>query len=159
MITKVATYVFVGSDADLASLKTMPAVLHAAKEPWHRKFVGYQTAGAPKEDPEYLWAIRGDEMALNLIDVDDPLYVPFSLMDKAVNFVNYFRTRGRNVFIHCNQGVSRGPTVAFLAIAPLLDADFIKASMQFLELYPAFHPKDGVYKFAAQHWNYFHADK
>lgn len=41
-------------------------VLHAAKEPWHREFVGYSGRGAPKDSPEYLWALRGNRLALNL---------------------------------------------------------------------------------------------
>lgn len=159
MIRKITDYMFVGSDADLATLKTTPAIVHAAKEPWHRKFVGYTTPGAPKDHHEYLWAVRFDEMAMNLVDVDNPLYVPFVLMDKAVNFINYYRTRMKNVFIHCNQGLSRGPTVAMLAYAPSLAPDFMQACVQFQELYPDWIPKRGVYEFARENWRYFHADK
>lgn len=157
MTRKLMNYVFVGSDADLEALKTRPAILHAAKEPWHRKFVGYVSRGAPKESPEYLYAVRYEymEMALNLVDVDDPAYVNKDLMEAAVNFVNYHRCKQRNVFIHCNQGLSRAPTVGMLAIAPSLHPDFYTSVKMFQELYPEWAPKDGVYKFAEQNWSHF----
>src|SRR5690349_410004 len=133
MIRKLCTYVFVGSADDLKTLKTLPAILHAAKEPWHREMVGYITRGAPKESPEYLYAVRNyySEMSLNLVDVDDPAYVSKDLMDAAINFVNYHRCKQRNVFIHCNQGLSRGPTVGMLVIAPLLHPEYERAREQF----------------------------
>lgn len=158
MIHKLCNYVFVGSDADLEGLKTRPAILHAAKEPWHRKFVGYVSRGAPKESPEYLYAIRYEysEMALNLVDVDDPAYVNKDLMDAAVNFVNYHRCKHRNVFIHCNQGLSRAPTVGMLVVAPSLHPDFYESVKMFKELCPDWTPKDGVYKFAEENWSHYY---
>jgi hypothetical protein len=43
-------------------------VVHACKEPYHRKELGYTGRAAPKEHPEYLICRRPGRLILNLID-------------------------------------------------------------------------------------------
>ena len=93
------------------------AFIHAAKEPYHREFLGYTGRAAPKDDPEYLFARRGFRLALNLVDAPDPAYIPKVVIDAALAFIDEHGAKGRNVFIHCNMGVSRAPSIAFLWMA------------------------------------------
>lgn len=160
MITMISRFVFIGADDDLPKLKTSPAILHAAKEPWHRQALGYITPGAPKENPEYLVAVRHyyKECFLNLIDAEDPAYIPKELIDSAVNFVNFHRCKFNKVFIHCNQGLSRAPTIAMLVEAPGLSIDFDEALEQFKAIFPDYAPRNGMLEFAKANWSFYHGE-
>jgi hypothetical protein len=155
----------VGSTADFTSLESMwdaglinPqrwAVVHAAKEPYHRDFVGYVERAAPKDHPEYLFARRDNRLALNLIDVADVRFMPGPLWDAALTFITEQYMAGREVLIHCNQGGSRAPSLALLWLAGQdgwSDLPFLEAEARFLELYPAYAPAAGPRDYVAQHW-------
>ncbi len=63
------------------------AVVHACKEPYHRDALGYTGRGAPKDHPEYLIARRDEGLILNLVDADDPAYIPQEIIDTAIRFI------------------------------------------------------------------------
>jgi len=112
--------VFVGCDADVDEfMAEYPdgAVIHAAKEKWHREAVGYTGRGAPKDHPEYLVAKRGTELMLNLVDSPKPEFIPEDCFDAAYSFfVDKHMEQGLPILIHCNQGKSRGPGVALYCL-------------------------------------------
>ncbi len=160
---------FVGKQEDLLSLpiEHVPgdfvqfpgwAVVHAAKEPTHREFVGYVAKGAPKGD-EYLFARRGWRLALNLIDVAFPEYVKPELVDKAMDFIHDARCHRLKVLIHCNQGGSRAPALALhwlrrnspICAGPANDFETAEATMR--RIYPAYKPAEGVRGFVKEHWD------
>jgi predicted protein tyrosine phosphatase len=133
------------------------AVVHACKEPYHRDLLGYTTKGAPKDHPEYLFAVRGDRLYLNLVDVADPAFIHVEQVETAIAFIHEKLTSGKKVLVHCNQGESRGPGIAFLyllrhtpALAKTSLADALGA---FQRIYPAFHPGPGIAGYIAAHWN------
>ena len=135
---------FVGDDSDAFHLRPGWSILHAAKEPWHRHAVGYSTSGAPKDDPDYLFArMSPGEMALNLVDAADPRFILPAVVNAGVSFIVERLAAGDKVLCHCNQGQSRGPGIAFLFMlqAGLLPADPLTA---FRELYPPFAPAQGM---------------
>ncbi len=75
---------FVGSQIDYESqVSSKPnwAVVHACKESYHRQALGYSGRAVSKEHPEYLIARRGARLILNLIDADNPAYIPDEIMD------------------------------------------------------------------------------
>lgn len=63
-------------------------VIHACKEPYHRNLLGYNSKGAPKEHPEYLFARRENRLFLNLVDAANPAYIPKEIIDAALNFID-----------------------------------------------------------------------
>jgi hypothetical protein len=130
-------------------------VVHAAKEPWHRDALGYTGRAAPKDHPEYLVAVREGELCLNLIDADDPAYIPRALIDHAVRYIRDALDQGLQVLIHCNQGHSRGPVLAMLAVAGEIfgPLSFEEAETAFRLLYPPYDPKDGMRQFAINNWD------
>jgi hypothetical protein len=132
------------------------AVVHACKDPYHRKLLGYTTPGAPK-GPEYLFAVRGDRLYLNLVDVDDLTYIHEELVEKAIAFIHEKLSGGKEVLVHCNQGESRGPGIAFLYLlrrtAVLPKTSLADALGVFQRIYPAFHPGPGIAGYIAAHWN------
>ena len=138
------------------------AVVHACKEPYHRQLLGYTTRGAPKDDPDYFFAERGDRLYLNLVDALDPAYIPREVIDKALSFIHEKLAEGLKVLVHCNQGESRGPGIGFLYL--LRHTDVLPTSllndtlMKFHRLYPAFYPSRGISGFIAAHWEEYATD-
>jgi len=132
------------------------AVVHACKEPYHRQLLGYTTRGAPKDHPEYLSAERGNRLYLNLVDADDPAYIPKEIIDKAIAFIHEKLSEGLKVLVHCNHGESRSPGIGFLYL--LRETDFLPqtslnaALAKFRQIYPAFSPSRGISGFIAANW-------
>lgn len=164
---RIADHIWVGSQADFEIIDgpygTEWAIVHAAREPWHRALLGYKTRGAPKDHPEYLFARRDKRLYLNLIDTDNPEFVRRDLMDEAMRFIREHRERllttlphSESILICCNQGGSRAPTVGLLWMAPELPHEFEAAEVEYRRLYPNYHPSHGLREFARANWSYYH---
>lgn len=162
---EVAPNLFVGSQDDLHyaiprnSDKPSDAwfVISAAKHPFHQQAVGYTTRAAPKDHPEYLMAVRDRRLILNLIDADDPAYIPDEIINTALHAIGYSLTfKGEKVLIHCNKGQSRAPTIAMLYLAKYTDEfagmDYEMASDYFRGIYPTYAPARGMEEYAKAHW-------
>jgi len=131
-------------------------VVHACKEPYHRKALSYSGRGAPKSHPEYLIARRANRLILNLVDADDPRYIPREIIDAALDFIHDGLTKGIKTLVHCNLGESRSPAIAFLYLVAHTDrlpsSSLTEAECAFRELYPAFLPGRGIQGFLTVHW-------
>ena len=127
-------------------------VVHACKEPYHRHALGYTGRAAPKNHPEYLIARRGHRLILNLVDAPDPAYIPKEIIDVAVEFIHQSLDDGANVLVHCNEGMSRAPTIALLYLlrhTDRLQTNGVDAAVQsFRAIYPSYAPAAGVAGFA-----------
>lgn len=101
--------VFIGCDADVDEFYGEHGgfCIHAAKEPYHRKAVGYTGRAAPKDSDEYLIAERDTFNAYNLVDSPKPEFIPLEIFDHAACAISEMRERGVSVLINCNQGKSR----------------------------------------------------
>jgi len=152
---EVALGLWVGSEQALADLERPDDwyILHAAKEPWHREAVGYGSRAAPKDHPEYLFARRGNRLALNLVDTPDPAFVAPPLVEAALLFIEEGRALNVPVLVHCNQGRSRSATIALMHLAPMLGPDFEAAEWKMRRLYPDYAPAPGIQAFAAGNWS------
>jgi predicted protein tyrosine phosphatase len=129
------------------------AVVHACKEPCHRQVIGGGAAVASGH-PEYLAATRGLHLYLNMIDPPVPLF-------KLEMFAAFFafidqHYAARTVLIHCNQGLSRAPSLALLVMAKRLgllpNENYAAARGVFEQQYP-YAPGAGIATFLAQHWD------
>lgn len=132
------------------------AVVHACKEPYHRQFLGYSGRGAPKGD-EYYLAQRGDRLALNIVDAPDPAFFSKDeMIIPALDFIDDALSRGLKVLVHCNQGESRGPSIALLYMAARLGAlpseSLEAAEEKFRSIYPLYSPKVGLREHLRQNW-------
>jgi len=132
------------------------AVAHACRDPYHRQLLGYTGRGAPKDHPEYLFAERGNRLYLNLVDANDPVYIPKEVIDKALTFIHEKLEEGLEVLVHCNQGESRSPGISFLYLLRHTDVlpktSLDDALAKFRQIYPTFHPGSGISGFIAAHW-------
>ncbi|MGI6154113.1 MAG: phosphatase [Christensenellaceae bacterium] len=129
-------------------------VVQACKEPYHRQALGYRGKGAPKDHPEYLLARRGNRLILNMVDADNPDYIPRKLVDAALHFIHESLPSSK-VLVHCNQGMSRSVGIAMLYLAAFTDAlptDFGEAEAEFRRRYPNYAPAAGVRGYMVRHW-------
>ena len=165
MIVKMGEELAIG-DLDACPMATTSgrwrAVVHGCKDPCHRAFVQYRGHLAPSH-PEYLWALRGRELALNLIDPPVPLFRAESFI-RAMDFMDTFRFvdtfyEGQHpVLIHCNNGLSRAPSLALVYMARRLktipDDSFAVARAVFETMVPpgTYQPGKGIETFLAGNW-------
>lgn len=148
---------FVGSQEDEASIRNQGRwfVVHACKEPYHRQALGYTGRAASKDHPEYLIARRPGRLILNLVDVADVNYIAAEIIDTALDGIHQNITSGK-VLVHCNQGMSRSPAIAFLYLLKFSDVfrrqDHEGDLQDFLKLYPAYAPARGVADYVRLNW-------
>lgn len=122
--------------------------LHAAKEPFHRQILGYKTRGAPKDHPDYLFVRTKGALTLNLVDVPDSKakHIPDQILDEAVEYIRWcVHEEFKPVFVHCNQGWSRGPSLALLFLVEHTHfadglSKFESVEDKFKTLYPDYQP-------------------
>lgn len=149
---------FVGSQEDYEDLLPNGKdifVLHAAKEPYHRDYVGYTGKACDKDHPEYLMAIRWNNMAVNLVDAQESKYFNPDLIKEVVKKILYLLINKKTVYIHCNQGESRAPSLALLVLLGLhaVSEDYGVAVKQFKMIYPNYNPGKGISDFLTENWN------
>jgi len=133
-------------------------VVHACKEPYHRRELGYTSRGAPKYHPEYLIARRGNRLILNLVDADDPNYIPKEIIDAALDFIKNGLNESRKILVHCNKGESRSPSIGMLYLAihtDKLSKEFSNAEQGFRQIYPQYNPSLGMRGFLVRNWNIY----
>jgi len=132
------------------------AIVQACKEPYHRDAVGYTTPMPLKGHPEYFIARRDSRLCLNLLDAPDPAEIPAEVMDAAVAFIHECLMAGGRVFLHCQMGMSRSPSIAMLYLGTHTDrlpADSFDAALaKFSDIYPPFSPRLGVLGFLRDRW-------
>lgn len=155
---QVADRLWIGSQSDYerdVRLSSRPwGVIHACKEPYHRLFVGYGGRGCPKDSPEYLYAVRGRRVALNLIDGDDPEFVPAEAVDFALRVIGKW-SEDFPMLLHCNRGESRSAVIGMLRLASqgrFRGMGFAEAEDVFRGIYPPYRPARGMRLFAETHW-------
>lgn len=139
------------------------AVAHACKEPYHRKALGYSGRAVPKSHPEYLIARRDHRLILNLIDADNPAFIPQEIIDTAIRFIAEKLGDGENVLLHCNQGMSRSPAIGLLYLVShtmLLPATSLSdAEEEFQRIYPPYCPAMGIRGYMQQNWSKYAGDR
>ena len=132
-------------------------IVHACKEPYHRNLLGYRGRGAPKSHPEYLIAIRDNRLFLNLIDPENPVYIPREIIDAALEFIDKGLKDGKKVLVHCNQGESRSPGIGLLYLAihtDLINKESLNnAEIDYQKIYPSYNPSGGISGFLEMNWD------
>lgn len=155
-MTEIHKNLYVGSLIDYEILQDNPdySFVQACKEPCHRRAVGYSGRAAPKTHPEYLIAYRSNRIILNIVDTPTGKYFCNEIFEKSLNFIDEHIEAGRKVLIHCNQGLSRSPSIGLLFLAikgKIRNGNFWEAKEDFLKIYPEYSPK-GVQEFININW-------
>lgn len=158
---EVYSHLYVGNESDYENkvkFQSGWSIVHACKEPYHRQAIGYSGRAAPKTHPEYLIAQRENRLILNLIDVDNVAYIPKEIIDSALDFINAALEMGSKVLIHCNQGYSRSPSIAFLYLASIGEYSGVsieEAEVKFRSKYPEYQPAKGMRDFIMVNWKHY----
>lgn len=161
IMIEIMTNLFIGDQSDYENNVAGNEgwfIIHACKEPYHRKALGYTGKGAPKGHPEYLVAKRGDRLILNLIDPDDPEYIPKEIIDAALDFIKEGLQLGKKVLVHCNQGESRSPCIGLLYMAMnglIPNKNFLEAEHAFQLIYQDYQPSKGMRRFLINNWSLY----
>lgn len=123
-------------------------ILHCAKYPWHVRMAGNKLS---KDNTNYMYVEKDNEAALNLVDNDtyNPEYQQL-FNDAILKAFKFLDKHQGAVYIHCNQGGSRGPSVALLYMKHCgeLDCGFDEALQKF-----AVHPRNAIYNFVKNAWS------
>lgn len=155
--------IFIGNEQDyyLIQRESNWAILHCCKNPFHCQSVGYRGNLSPAH-PDYALKRCGNEMALNLVDMDrfSENYLGFNrnMFATAFSFLDEYRLQGHKVLIHCNQGESRAPTIGLLYVARLgaFDyTDFDTSVKRLREMYPMYIPKRNIFLTVKSLWRDF----
>ena len=120
----------------------------------HRDMLGYESPGAPK-GPNYLSVRRGNHMALNLLDVDDPSLIPDEVIDKGLKFINERMRSGDKLLVSCHSGHSRSQTLCMLWLRTVgeLPQGFVRAQHIFKTISPHYDPGIGMRAHARARWD------
>jgi hypothetical protein len=121
----------------------------------HRAVLGYTTLGAPKDENYYFYRSDAKHMALNLIDVDNPDYIPDEAIDAGLQFMKERYDAGDKVFSHCIAGHTRGPLMmlAFLRTIGEMPSGFLASERKFRALYPEYDPGRGMRVHVRARWD------
>jgi hypothetical protein len=151
-VIEVFSNLFVGAEWDEQAIhgQTGWFVIHACKEPWHSRALGYSPGKAAPKGPEYFFARREGRLILNLIDAPNVNFIPTEIIAAAVDAIQE-NIGQHKVLVHCNQGQSRSPSIAFLYLlkfSNLFAGQDLNASIAaFQKLYPPFNPGRGMADF------------
>jgi len=155
---EVSERLFVGNGLDFGVVRDDAewSIVTCAKEPWHREALGYTGRGAPRDSPEYLYALRGRRLILNMIDADRAAFFHPDMMNRALEFIEAELAAGQSVLIHCNQGFSRAPGLALLYLFKkglYPDRTYDQGETEFRHtLYEGFEPGAGIREYVRTEW-------
>ena len=150
---------FVGSLLDLQSFSLEDDAIVHATQTIHYNIMGWnRTTNKPdKNHSNYILWEDVNRLSLNWVDGKAFLYnlSGAETFIKVLDFIDSWIEK-RKVFIHCDQGMSRSPTLGLLYLAKrhksIPDNNFFSASEEFLKIYPMYKPS-GIADYVNQHWS------
>jgi len=160
MILQVHKAVYIG---DLEGLvftnKKDWAIIHASQK-FHYKLFGwdYKNNKPPKTHPCYLKYKEEHEISLNLVDGGPHLYEWFGVegFKELLDFIDHNINLNRKIFIHCDKGESRSPSIALLYLAKRVGAlnknSYLEACSEFTKIYPKYNPL-GIAEYLYINWS------
>ncbi|WP_174503991.1 dual specificity protein phosphatase family protein [Acidiphilium sp. C61] len=155
---------FVGSETDERRLSGQAGwfFIHACKEPYHSRALGYAPGKSAPKGAEYFYAWREGQLILNLIDAPNPNFIPVEIIDVAIETIHKNISHSK-ILLHCNQGQSRSPSIALLYLLKhtdiLAQKNIVAAIAAFQAIYPPYAPARGMAEYVRLNWNrYAQAD-
>lgn len=143
--------IYIGGKDDLfATNENDWAIIHACKTS-HQARLGYTKP--PKDSPYYIVFRDGNHLYLNWVDEPTGNYFQVETFIEALNFIDEY-IKDKKIFIHCDLGQSRSPTLAMVYLAKragYLPNNFNGALSQFQAEYPEYNPS-GIIKFIQLNW-------
>ena len=150
---------YIGTLNDLNKFSLVDDAIVHATQTIHYQIMGWDRKynKPPKDHPNYIVWEKENRLSLNWVDGAAYLYKwsgPATFI-KVMNFIDKW-IPSRKVFIHCDQGFSRSPTLGLLFLAKrrkIIPGDsFISAKIKFQEIYP-YYQAMGIADYVNQHWD------
>ena len=155
-MTEIHPHIFIGTDQECINTNSPDwATIHACKNPCHASAVGYR-GSLPSTHPNYLILENSEHLYLNMVDMNNELMPKFTnpIMKSAFAFIDKHIAE-RKLLIHCNQGLSRSPSIALLYLArkgEVANDLYSSAKNDFLKRYPIFNPGRGIELYMINNW-------
>jgi predicted protein tyrosine phosphatase len=132
-------------------------IIHACKDPCHRRIVKY-TNNLPQSHPHYLFHKKDNHLALNMVDMKTELLARFTnpIMQEAMLFIEK-NINEHKILIHCNQGLSRSPSIALLYMARkgvINNQSYKEATADFKIRYNGYNPGEGIESYLIKNWRF-----
>ena len=132
------------------------AIVHACKHPCHSNAVGYK-ASLNLSHPHYLVMEKEQNLFLNITDIAQELSPKYTnpIMMTAMHFIDK-HFADKKILIHCNQALSRSPSIALLYLARkgyIANNSYSNALSNFRQLYPSYRPGKGIALYLNNNWN------
>jgi len=149
---------FIGNLIDLQYFSIEDDAFVHATQTTHYQLMGWnRTTNKPNRNhPNYIIWEEKNRLSLNWVDGPAHLYKwsgPETFI-RVLDFIDNW-IYDRKVFIHCNQGVSRSPTLGLLYLAKRLktisDDTFLSAKKEFMDIYPIYNPS-GISNYVNRYW-------
>ncbi len=152
------TNLYIGSIQDINNTNDNDwAFVHATQTIHYRYMNWNRKYNKPnKTHPNYIIYEKDNHLSLNWVDGAAYLYdwsgpkTFMSVLDFIDNWI-----KSRNVLVHCDEGMSRGPTIGLLYLAKrakiIPNDSYDNAKMEFEKLYNSFHPS-GIGDYVNNKW-------
>ncbi len=149
--------IFIGTDQECSfNPPSDLAIIHACKNPCHAGSVGYR-GSLSSNHPYYLVMEKGQNLFLNMVDMEkelSPIYT-HPIMKAAIDFIEK-HIGERKILVHCNQGMSRSPSIVLLYLARIgaIPGDsYSNAAISFQRIYPYFNSGRGIALYMNNNWD------
>lgn len=109
-----------------------------------------------KSHDDFLYYVEDNRLSLNWMDGPAVFFEAggIKVFEEAMDFIDKWLPK-RNVLVHCDQGVSRSPTLTLTYLSKRTDKlpaeSFEKAKKKFVEIYPDYFP-GGIEKYVDKNW-------
>jgi len=132
---------------------------------WHRQYHNWDH-GSDSTSKCYVFHEDSGFVSLNWVD-GPARYFDYQgegvqRVEKVLRFIKTSLNIGKKVFICCDQGQSRSPSVAllYMAVTGRLRKDtYQNAQVEFLFHYPPYKPGEGMKEFLEKNWYNFIGDQ
>ena len=112
--------IYIGGISDLSDVNNDDWAIVHATQTIHYEIMGWnrKTNKPDKDDPNYIIFQQDNRLFLNWVDGGAHLYNPSGpeTFIKILDFIDNWIEK-KQIFIHCDQGMSRAPTLALLYLA------------------------------------------
>lgn len=147
---------YVGNDFDCNNNTDKDiAIIHACKT-CHQKILNYKKSLPNTHEHYLIYEHNNNNLFLNLVDMEREFSREYTdpIMKQALDFIEQNITI-KKVLIHCNQGMSRSPSIALLYLAKkniISQDNYLSARDDFLEKYKDYNPGNGIEQYLKNNW-------
>lgn len=158
-MVEIGNNLYMGDLMDYRNIAEQDYAFVHATQTIHYQVMGWnRTFNKPlKDHPNYILWEKDNRLSLNWVDGGAYLYDwsgPQTFI-RALDFIDKW-IADKRVLIHCDQGLSRSPTMGLLYLAKrsgtLPGNSYAVASEEFRKIFPNYSP-GGIGEYVSTHWN------